>query len=117
MIMIMMKMIMMMIMLMMMTKVSMTELTEETLLDISRQILLASAYLNQMGIINTNLTRDNVKLTEAGEVKLFNYGLGRLTNYGAWVDFPLGDPRSRRYIKERAKQIRTLYFLIGSSSS
>ena len=68
-------------------------MSEETLLDISRQILLASAYLNQMGIINTNLTRDNAMLTDAGEVKLFNYGLGRLTNYGAWVDFPLGDPR------------------------
>ena len=75
------------------SRVSISETTEETLLDISRQILLASAYLNQMGIINTNLTRDNVMLTEAGEVKLFNYGLGRLTNYGAWVDFPLGDPR------------------------
>ena len=71
----------------------MSEMTEENLLDISRQILLASAYLNQMGIINTNLTRDNVMLTETGEVKLFNYGLGRMTNYGAWVDFPMGDPR------------------------
>ena len=69
------------------------ELTEARLLDISRQVLLASAHLNQMNIVNTNLTRDNILLTASGQVKLFSYGLGRLTNYGAWVDFPVGDPR------------------------
>ena len=69
------------------------DLTEARLLDISRQVLLASAHLNQMNIVNTNLTRDNILLTASGQVKLFSYGLGRLTNYGAWVDFPVGDPR------------------------
>jgi len=69
------------------------EITEDRLLAISQQILMASAYLNQMNIVNMNISRDNVMLTEEGEVKLFNYGLGRMTNYGAWVAFPVGDPR------------------------
>ena len=62
-------------------------------MDISKQILLASAYLNQMNIVNLNLGLDTVMLTDSGQVKLAGYGLGRLTNYGAWVAFPLGDPR------------------------
>jgi len=69
------------------------EITEEKLLVISKQVLLASAYLNQMNIVNLNISRENVMLTEEGDVKLFNYGLGRMTNYGAWVAFPVGDPR------------------------
>ena len=75
------------------TKVGMADMTEGSLLNVSRQILLGTAYLNQMNIVNTTISRENVMLTDHGDVKLFNYGLGRLTNYGAWVDFPLGDPR------------------------
>ena len=50
------------------------EITEEKLLSISQQVLLASAYLNQMNIVNLNISRENVMLTEEGQVKLFNYG-------------------------------------------
>ena len=73
--------------------VGMADMSEERLLDVAREILLASAYLNQMNMINMNISRDNVMLTDDGDVKLSNYGLGRMTNYGAWVDFPVGDPR------------------------
>ena len=67
---------------------------EEELLLLTRQLLQALAYLNQMNIVNTNLVREAVMLDSAGQVKLFNYGLGRLTNYGAWVAFPtVCDPR------------------------
>jgi TBC domain-containing protein kinase-like protein len=69
------------------------EITEEKLLSISQQVLLASAYLNQMNIVNLNISRENVMLTEEGQVKLFNYGPGRMTNYGTWVAFTVGDPR------------------------
>jgi len=69
------------------------EITEEILLHISKQILLATAYLNQMNIVNLNISKENVMLTDKGDVKLFNYGLGRMTNYGLWVAFPVGDPR------------------------
>jgi len=72
---------------------SLSESTEENLLLISKQILLGLAYLNQMNIVNMNLSRGNVMLTENSEVKLFDYGLGRMTNYGSWVAFPMGDPR------------------------
>ena len=67
---------------------------EDELLAIAKQILQALAYLNQMNIVNLNLVRENVMLDSAGQVKLFNYGLGRMTNYGSWVAFPcITDPR------------------------
>ena len=75
------------------SKLTMADMTEQSLLNISKQILLATAYLNDMNIVNTNISRRNIMLTEAGEVKVFNFGLGRMTNYGEWVDFPCGDPR------------------------
>ena len=46
-----------------------------------------------MNIINLNLTPDNVMLDNEGNVKLFGYGLGRLTDYGKLVSFPIGSPR------------------------
>ena len=46
-----------------------------------------------MNIVNLNISRENVMLTEEGQVKLFNYGPGRMTNYGTWVAFTVGDPR------------------------
>jgi len=68
---------------------------EEELLSLAKQILQALAYLNQMSITNLNLVRENVMLGEDGQVRLFNYGLGRMTNYGSWVSFPcLTDPRA-----------------------
>ena len=75
------------------SNLSMADMTELSLLNISRQVLLATAYLNEMNIVNTNISRRNIMLTEDGDVKLFNFGLGRMTNYGEWVDFPCGDPR------------------------
>ena len=68
---------------------------EEELLSLAKQILQALAYLNQMSITNLNLVRENVMLGADGQVRLFNYGLGRMTNYGSWVSFPcLTDPRA-----------------------
>ena len=74
-------------------KMFLSNTTEQNLINIAKQILLGTAYLNQMNIVNTNLTRENIMLTDTGDVKLFHYGFGRITNYGAWVDFPIGDPR------------------------
>jgi len=70
-----------------------SELTEEFLLSASRQILSALSYLNHMNIINLNLRPENVMVDENGSVKLFGFGLARMTNYGSWVAFPIGDPR------------------------
>jgi len=68
-------------------------LSTDTLLSISRQVLEGLVYLNQMNIVNLNLNPDNVMLDENGNVKLFGYGLGRITEYGKLVSFPIGDPR------------------------
>lgn len=63
------------------------------ILSLCRQVLEALAYLNQMDIVNLNLTPENIMLDDLGQVKLFGYGLGRITEYGRLVAFPIGDPR------------------------
>ena len=67
--------------------------SEEELLRIVRQILGGLAYLNQMNIVNLNLRPETIMLDEQDNVKLFAYGLGKITGYGRLVAFPIGDPR------------------------
>ncbi len=67
--------------------------SEEELLRMVSQILSALAYLNQMNIVNLNLRPETIMLDEEENVKLFGYGLGRMTDYGRLVAFPIGDPR------------------------
>ena len=68
-------------------------LSSESLLRIGQEVLSALAYLNEMNMINLNLTPENITFDGAGSVKLFGYGLGRITEYGKLVSFPIGDPR------------------------
>jgi len=63
-------------------------------LRVARQILSGLAYLHQVNIVHLNLTRENVLLDQEGNVKLSQYGLGRMTDYGCWVSFPVSDPRT-----------------------
>jgi TBC domain-containing protein kinase-like protein len=67
--------------------------SEESLLTIVRQILAALSYLNQMNIVNLNLRPETIMLDELDNVKLFAYGIGKMTDYGRLVAFPIGDPR------------------------
>lgn len=57
---------------------------------IAYQVLLALDYLNERGIVHRMLSPDNVLLNEAGDVKLFNYGLYHMTSNGVDVEFPIG---------------------------
>jgi len=67
--------------------------SEEELLRMVSQILSALAYLNQMKMVNLNLRPETIMLDEEDNVKLFGYGLGKMTDYGRLVAFPIGDPR------------------------
>ena len=68
-------------------------MSSESILKIIQQVLGALAYLNEMNIVNLNLSPENITLDGEGNVKLFGYGLGRITGYGKLVSFPIGDPR------------------------
>lgn len=67
--------------------------SQDTVLKMARQVVSALSYLNEMNIVNLNLTPANIMLDAAGDVRLFGYGLGRITEYGKLVSFPIGDPR------------------------
>ena len=45
------------------SNLAMADMTELCLLNISRQVLLATAYLNDLNIVNTNISRRNIMLT------------------------------------------------------
>ena len=60
---------------------------------ISQSFLFIFVNVTSILKVSLNLRVENVLLDENDNVKLFGYGLGRMTNYGGWVSFPIGDPR------------------------
>ncbi|CAM0140285.1 unnamed protein product [Umbelopsis sp. WA50703] len=56
------------------------------------QILDALKYLEGTGIAPSTLSLKNILMDEEDNIKLYNYGLGHMTNYGQNVDFPLRYP-------------------------
>ena len=64
------------------------------LLDVATQVLLALHFLETKKCIVVNLSSSNIVLNTKGEAKLFNYGMGHMTDYGNLVSFPLFDPRT-----------------------
>jgi serine/threonine protein kinase/rhodanese-related sulfurtransferase len=55
-------------------------------------ILSALVYLNQQNIVHRNLSLDNVLFDSKGCIKLSDYGLYYMTDAGANVPFPIGNP-------------------------
>ena len=67
---------------------------EDFVLKVSSQCLSALAFLHDdCGFPHATLELDNVLLSDDGDVKLFNHGLGFMTGYGTHVDFPVFNPR------------------------
>ena len=65
----------------------------DRLLKIMRQTLTGLAYLHRHGIVHATLEPSRVMLDSEGDVRLYNYGMGHLTNYGEYVAFPIFNPR------------------------
>ena len=66
--------------------------TPDLITDYVGQILTALNYLNLNDIVVCNLQPQNI-LIHQNTVKLYNYGLSHVTNYGVFVDFPVFNPR------------------------
>ena len=64
----------------------------EDLLTLAYEILEGLAYLNKKSITHRNLSKSNVLFDIKGKVKLSEYGLYHITEYGANVSFPIGQP-------------------------
>ena len=64
------------------------------LMEVASQILHGLHYLESHNCIVVNLSSSNILLNTKGKVKLFNYGMGHMTDYGKLVSFPLFDPRT-----------------------
>ena len=67
---------------------------QNELLKIAEQALSALYFLESKGIVVINLSSSNIVYTGEDTVKIYNYGLGHMTDYGNWVSFSVFDPRS-----------------------
>lgn len=67
--------------------------SEENLIELAYGVLQGLAYLNSKGITHRNLSKRNILFGNEGHVKLLEYGLYYMTNYGADVSFPIGVPQ------------------------
>ena len=55
-------------------------------------IISGLVHMNELGMINRNLSSQNVQVTGNGEIKLSNFGMYYVTEYGEYVKFPIGIP-------------------------
>ncbi|KAI6653363.1 hypothetical protein LOD99_3583 [Oopsacas minuta] len=55
-------------------------------------IVSGLVHMNELGLINRNLSSQNVQLTSNGEIKMSNFGMYYVTEYGEYVKFPIGIP-------------------------
>lgn len=84
---------------------------EEVLEAIARQVLNALHYLEDRNVIVLNLSSNNIVFDTKQEVKLFNFGMGHMSEYGKLVSFPLFD------IKTVAPEILIAGPMTGQSRS
>ncbi|XP_076117916.1 TBC domain-containing protein kinase-like protein [Mytilus galloprovincialis] len=64
----------------------------EELLTLAYEVLEGLVYLNRKSITHRNLSKSNILFDTKGNVKLSEYGLYHVTEYGANVSFPIGLP-------------------------
>ncbi|XP_056010659.1 TBC domain-containing protein kinase-like protein [Ostrea edulis] len=66
---------------------------EDNLVSLAYGIVRGLAYLNNKGITHRNLSQENILFNTKGKVKLSEYGLYHMTDYGADIAFPIGHPQ------------------------
>ncbi|XP_059151921.1 TBC domain-containing protein kinase-like protein [Physella acuta] len=68
-------------------------LGESQIVRLAFQMLDGLTYLHRNNIVHRNLSIDNILIDKQGNIKLSEYGLYYMTDYGADVSFPIGLPR------------------------
>ena len=63
-------------------------------ISVAQQVLTALHYLEEKEMIVLNLCASNIVFSDDKNVKLYNYGLSHMTDYGVLVSFPIFDVRS-----------------------
>uniref|UniRef100_A0A3B5LV45 TBC domain-containing protein kinase-like protein n=1 Tax=Xiphophorus couchianus TaxID=32473 RepID=A0A3B5LV45_9TELE len=64
----------------------------EKVLQVSYEVLEGLDFMNKHGLVHRALSPNNVLLDCKGNVKLAKFGLYHMTDHGADVDFPIGNP-------------------------
>ncbi|CAF1149659.1 unnamed protein product [Adineta ricciae] len=68
-------------------------LSVEQIQQWTQQILYGLIYLQEKRVHVRNLSLKNIRLTQSDQtIKIQNYGLWHMTQYGTCVSFPIGDP-------------------------
>ncbi|KAL5012862.1 hypothetical protein ScPMuIL_011413 [Solemya velum] len=69
------------------------KLSETDILKLAFEILEGLVYLNCHGIVHRNLSQENILFDPEGHVKLSEYGMYHMTDWGTSVSFPIGLPQ------------------------
>ncbi|XP_014895110.1 TBC domain-containing protein kinase-like protein [Poecilia latipinna] len=64
----------------------------EKVLQVAYEVLEGLDFMNKHGLVHRALSPNNVLLDCKGNVKLAKFGLYHMTDHGADVDFPIGNP-------------------------
>ncbi|KAI8798608.1 TBC domain-containing protein kinase protein [Biomphalaria glabrata] len=67
-------------------------LSENAAVSLGFQILEGLTFLHEKNVVHRNLSMDNILIEKQGNIKLSEYGLYYMTDYGADVSFPIGLP-------------------------
>ncbi|XP_076446642.1 TBC domain-containing protein kinase-like protein [Babylonia areolata] len=67
--------------------------SESSVVHVGHQILEALSYLHAKGVTHRSLSMDNLLLQTPNDVKLAEYGMYYMTDWGADVSFPIGSPQ------------------------
>ncbi|XP_057318808.1 TBC domain-containing protein kinase-like protein [Microplitis mediator] len=68
-------------------------LTWATIKYIAYQCLSALTHIHDLGLTHRHLSPENILITKNHDIKLYNYGLYFMTDYGRNVSFPIGYPK------------------------
>ncbi|KAK6637359.1 hypothetical protein RUM44_007775 [Polyplax serrata] len=68
-------------------------LEETRISKTAKEILQGLSHLNAKGIVHRSLSPSNILFDFDDTIKLFNYGLYYMCNYGKSVAFPIGSPK------------------------
>ncbi|MED6275880.1 hypothetical protein CHARACLAT_031172, partial [Characodon lateralis] len=66
--------------------------SSEKVLQIAYEVLEGLEFMNKHGLVHRALSPNNVVMDCKGNVKLAKFGLYHMTDHGADVDFPIGNP-------------------------